>query len=250
MIPYFEWHTINLGPVHLQIWGLLVGLGFLLGAYLAARLAKQRGQDPKLVYDLLPWLVFAGLVGGRLGHVLFYDLGYYLAHPLEAFAIWQGGLSMFGGLIAAVLVVVVFLRRHKVDLLSYADVLAFGLPFGIWIGRVGCFLIHDHPGTLTHFVLGTRYHDGLVRHDLGLDESLAAFVMAGVFLWLSRKPRPTGMYLAIFCLWYGLLRFGLDFLRINDVRYFGLTPAQYLSVLLICLGVGMMVWIRQAQKKP
>lgn len=248
MIPYFAWHTINLGPIHLQVWGLFVGLGFLLGAYAAAWLAKRRGQDPKLVYDLLPWLVLAGLIGGRLGHVLFYDPSYFLAHPLEAFAIWEGGLSMFGGLLAAVLVVFLFLRRHKVDLLEYADTLAFGLPFGIWIGRIGCFLIHDHPGTATHFLLGVRYPDGVGRHDLGLYESLAAMVTAGVFMWLARRPRPTGIYLAVFCGWYGALRFAFDFLRVNDVRYFGLTPAQYLGLVLVIFGLGLFVWIRKGLK--
>lgn len=249
MLPYFEWHTINLGPVQLQVWGLFVGLGFILGNYAAGWMAKRRGQEPKIVYDLLPWLVLAGLIGGRVGHVLFYDPSYYLAQPLEALEIWKGGLSMFGGLIAAVLVVMIFLRRRKVNLMSYADTLAFGLPFGIWLGRIGCFLIHDHPGTATHFILGTKFPDGVVRHDLGLYESLASLAMSLVFLWLARKPRPTGTYLATFAISYGLFRFGTDFLRVNDVRYFGLTPAQYLCFALIAIGVAIVMWIRRGLKK-
>mgnify|MGYP001571518693 CR=1 FL=1 len=249
MIPYVEWHTINIGPVHLQVWGLFVGLGFLFGAYMAAGMAKQRGQDPKIVYDLLPWLVLAGLIGGRLGYVLFYDLSHFIEYPLEMFALWQGGSSMFGGLIACLIVGLGYLRYRKVDLMLYSDILIFGLPFGIWIGRIGCFLIHDHPGTATDFFLGTKFPDGVVRHDLGLYESLAGLAMSVVFLWLVRKPRPTGTYLAAFAISYGLFRFGFDFIRINDVRYFGLTPAQYLCFASIAVGLGILMWIRAGLKK-
>ncbi len=249
MIPYLEWHTIDLGILHIQVWGLFVGLGFLLGAYAAASLAKHRGLNAKIVYDILPWFILAAMVGGRLGQVIFYDWSYYVINPLEIFAIWKGGLSMFGGLLACLLVGVWYLRKYKVDFFAYADVLAFGLPFGIWLGRLGCFFIHDHPGTATHFILGTRYSDGVVRHDLGLDESLAALLMVGVFLVLVRQSRPVGTYLALFSVWYGGLRFGLDFLRIVDTRYFGLTPGQYFGLGLIVTGLGLGVWIRKGLKK-
>lgn len=248
MIPYIEWKTIDLGFIDLQVWGLFVALGFLLGAFMAAWMARRRGQDPKIVYDILPWLVFAGIVGGRLGHVLFYDFPYFIDHPLEIFAIWQGGASIFGGLIASLGAAVWYLRKRKVDVMRYADILVFGLPFGKWLGRVGCFLIHDHPGTATDFVLGVEYPDGIVRHDHGLYLSINAYLMAIVFLFLARKPRPVGTYIAIFCIWYGVMRFALDFYRVIDVRYFGLTPAQYLCVLLVGLGIGVTVWIRQGLK--
>lgn len=248
MIPYIEWRTIELGPLTLQVWGLFVALGFFVGAVAAAWLAKRRGHDPKVVYDLVPWLVFAGMIGGRLGHVLFYDLPYYLEHPLEIFALWHGGLSVFGGLIACTLVGVWYMRRHQIDVWQYSDILIFGLPFGKAIGRIGCFLIHDHPGTATDFFLGVQYPDGVVRHDHGFYLSLNACLMAAVFLWLARKPRPFGTYIAIFCIWYGIVRFILDFYRAADVRYLGLTPAQYLCGVLLMIGIATAVWIRRKPK--
>jgi phosphatidylglycerol---prolipoprotein diacylglyceryl transferase len=249
MIPYFEWRVIELGPLTLQVWGLFVGLGFVLGAVMAGWLMKRRGQDPKIVYDILPRLLVAGMVGGRLGHVLFYDLPYFLDHPLDAFAIWEGGSSMFGGLIACVLVGLWYLRRRNVDIFAYADSLVFGLPFGIWLGRIGCFLIHDHPGTATDFFLGVKFPDGVTRHDLGLYESLAGLMLAVVFLLMARQPRLTGVYLALFSISYGLFRFVLDFYRTLDTRYFGLTPAQYLSIGLVLGGLVLVVWIRKGLKK-
>lgn len=245
MIPYIEWKIIEIGPVTLQVWGLFVALGFLIGALAAGWLAKRRGDDPKVIYDLTVWMILAGMVGGRLGHVLFYKPSYYIAHPIEIIAIWNGGLSVFGGLIACGIVGVWYLRRQQVDVWRYADIALFGLPFGKAIGRIGCFLIHDHPGTATDFILGVQYPDGVVRHDHGLYLSINGFILAAVMLWLARKPRPTGTYVAVFSLWYGVARFFLDFYRLVDTRYFGLTPAQYFCILLVGFGVACLVWIRR-----
>lgn len=250
MLPFIEWTTIDLGFFSLQVWGLFVALGFLLGGIMAGWLAKRQGQDPKVVYDLLPWLILSGLVGGRLGHVLLYDFSYYRAHLLEALAIWHGGLSIFGGLIAGTLATVIFFRLRRVNFWQYASLLAFGLPFGMWLGRIGCFLIHDHPGTATHFLLGVKYPDGIVRHDLGLYESINGFLLAVVFLWLARRPRNDSFYLAAFSVWYGATRFFLDFYRVENARWWGLTPAQYLSITLFVFGCALTVWINHKSKLP
>jgi phosphatidylglycerol---prolipoprotein diacylglyceryl transferase len=249
MIPYIEWKTIELGPLTIQVWGMFVALGFLIGAYMATRLAIRRGQNSKVIYELLPWLIFAGLLGGRLGYVVFYDLAFYLRHPLEIFALWHGGSSIFGGFIACFLVGMWFFKKHQLDPLAYADTFVFGLPFGLIFGRLGCFLIHDHPGTATDFILGMRFPDGVVRHDLGLEEALMAIALSGVFLYMARHPRPIGSYAAVFCVVYGGARFYLDFYRLVDVRYLGLTPAQYLCLFLMCIGVGLLMWIRKRSRQ-
>lgn len=249
MIPHFSLTTFPLGPLTIQVWGLMVALGFLFGGFAATWFAKKRGDDPKIVWDMLAWIAAAGMIGGRIGHVLFYDPAYYWAHPIEIFEVWRGGLSWFGGLALASIVGIWFLRRRKVDVWRYMDIVAFGLPFGKWIGRIGCFLIHDHPGTATDFILGVQYPDGIVRHDLGLYLSINGFVLAMLMLWLSRRPRPVGTYVAVFSVWYGLARFGLDFLRFIDVRYFGLTPGQYFSMALFVFGIGTLMWIKSRSKK-
>jgi phosphatidylglycerol:prolipoprotein diacylglycerol transferase len=151
--------------------------------------------------------------------------------------LWEGGLSVYGGFIACVVVGLYWLRKHRINVYRYADYCLFGLPFGYAIGRIGCFLIHDHPGTATDFILGVQYPDGEVRHDLGLYLSIQAAILALIFLWISRRPRPVGTYIAGFCVWYGVVRFFLDYLRVIDVRYWGLTPAQYLSVFLLGFGL-------------
>lgn len=254
MIPYFTLQAIHIGPITLHVWGMFVALGFLTGAFVAARYAKSRGDDPKIIYDLAVWMAVAGTIGGRLGHVLFYEFPFYAAHPLEIFAIWHGGMSMFGGLIACGVVGVWFLRHRNVDVWRYTDTAAFGLPFGIAIGRVGCFLIHDHPGTATDFFLGVQYPDGVVRHDHGLYEVLNGVAMSIVFLLIfhfykkSKGSFLISHYSLLFSIWYGIFRLIMDAYRIVDTRYFGLTPGQYLGALLAIFGVIGLVWINRRQK--
>ncbi|MDP2631225.1 MAG: prolipoprotein diacylglyceryl transferase [Candidatus Uhrbacteria bacterium] len=241
MIPYFEWTTIAIGPLTIYVWGLFVALGFIAGSLVAGWMARKRGQDSKVIYDFTAWAMVAGLVGGRLGHVLLYDPAYYMENPIKIFSIWEGGLSVFGGFIAAAIVGVIYFKTKKLNVWAYADSAIFGLPVGLFIGRIGCFLIHDHPGTATNFILGVEYPDQIVRHDHGLYLSLNGLALALVFLWLSRKKQPIGVYLAVFSIWYGVVRFMLDFLRTIDVKYFSLTPAQYLSVALVVFGVWMAI---------
>ncbi len=253
MLPYIAIESIALGPLTLHIWGLMVGLGLLAGAAVAGRLARERGLNPKIVWDSLPWILLGALVAARLFHVLFYEPAYFLLHPAEVIAFWKGGLSISGGWIGAVLVGLWFLKRRHAHLLSYADVLVFGVPLGIFIGRIGCFLTHLHPGKPTAFILGVLYPDGIVRHDLGLYLSLNGLVLFLIFLVLRRTHLKKGTYIVAFLLWEGATRFFLDFYRatdgaIVDARYGGLTPAQYVS--LIFFGAGIYGLWRLTRARP
>lgn len=236
MIPWVQWTVIHLGPIPIQVWGTLVALGFFFGALASAKMARSRGLQEKHIYDLAAWIVLTSMIFARLFHVVFYDPSFYLAHPAEIIAFWQGGLSMFGGFAGALIAAIIYFKRHKLDLHAHADTAIFGLPLGIFIGRIGCFLIHDHPGTLTHFIGGVRYPDG-TRHDLGLYESISGLLLFVVFLLMAKKKVMQGWYLIVFCFYYGISRFLMDFLRVVDVRYAGLTPGQYLSIVLVGIGV-------------
>ncbi len=240
MIPYFKFTTIPLGPLQIQVWGLLVSLGILAGAWVATKMAEHRKQDPAVVWDVTFWIIIASFIGARIVHLL-YEPAYYLSHPLAILQVWHGGFSIMGGFVGAVIAAVVFLRKRKLDLLAYCDTLIFGLPVGLFIGRIGCFLIHDHPGTLTHFVLGVNYPGG-VRHDHGLYLSLEGLVLFLLFLFLAHKRVKIGTYLVVFLILDGTIRFFLDFLRatdgpIIDVRYAGLTPAQYFAIIMVIAGI-------------
>jgi phosphatidylglycerol:prolipoprotein diacylglycerol transferase len=245
MIPYFQITQFNIGPISIQVWGLMVALGFLIGAFASSWMLKRRGLQTQVVWDLLSWVVVGSIICARLFHVLLYEPNYYFTNPIEIVAIWHGGLSMIGGLIGAAVAGVWFFRRRKLDVWKYADACIFGLPLGYAIGRIGCFLIHDHPGTATDFFFGVKYSDGVVRHDLGLYHAIDGVVLFLLFLILVKKKAPTGVYVVTFLIWYGTTRFLLDFLRatsgpIVDTRYFGFTPTQYLSLAMV--GMGLYFW--------
>jgi phosphatidylglycerol:prolipoprotein diacylglycerol transferase len=242
MLPYLTIPNIIIGPFTLHIWGLMVALGLFAGAYAAVFLARKRGLDPKIIWDTAPWIILWAFIGARLFHVLFYEPAYFLEHPADIIAVWNGGLSITGGLLGAVGVGIWLLKRRKVDLLAYTDVLAFGLPIGTSVGRIGCFLTHLHPGNTTNFFLGVLYPDGVVRHDIGLYLSLNGLVLFLLFLLLKNRQPPVGSFIVSYLIWYGATRFMLDFLRatdgpIVDARYLGLTPAQYVSVILFAFGL-------------
>ena len=237
MIPYFGSETYGFLGLTFRTWGTFVALGFIVATIIAWRRAKARGLNAKIITDLAFWLLLGGIVGARLFHVLFYEPAYYARHLWEILDLRQPGFAMFGGYLAAATAFLVYTRRKSLDVLAYADVVAWSLPWGIWLGRLGCFLIHDHPGTATNFFLGVRYPDGVVRHDLGLDLSLLGLATGLLFLILDRWPRSRGFWLGVFLLIEGLSRFLLDFLRAADARYFGLTPTQFLAVPLAVWGI-------------
>ena len=249
MIPYVELKTIQLGPLTIYVWGLMVAIGILVGTSLAAKLAKERGQKPELIWDMAGWCSVAGFLGARLLYVFAYNPALYIAEPVRILAFRDGGYSSIGALIGGAIAGVIFLRLKKLDVHAYADTMIFGFPVGYAIGRVGCFLIHDHPGTATDFFLGVKYPDGIVRHDLGLYEVFNGALLAVLFFILWKKKAKTGTYLMTFLLWYGLVRFFLDFLRatngqIVDARYAGLTPAQYAAILMFIGGL----WLYRNRK--
>ncbi|MBI4713730.1 prolipoprotein diacylglyceryl transferase [Candidatus Uhrbacteria bacterium] len=250
MLPYFHLFTIHLGPIPIQVWGLFVALGILTGAYVSAWMTKKRGQDPKIIFDLAFWVIIGAMIFARLFHII-YEPTLYFDSPLQLVRIWDGGMSVMGGFIGSVLFGVLFLRKQKVDIWSYADTAIFGLPIGLFVGRIGCFLLHEHPGNFTNFFLGVKYPDG-VRHDLGLYLSLNGLILAILFFILARINSKVGTYIVVFLIWKGIARFFLDFLRatdlpMSDVRYFGLTPAQYIAIVMMMLGFWF--WYIKLSKK-
>lgn len=253
LIPWFEapsWPIENPWFPELGVhgFGLLVAVGFWMGTWLATRKARQDGLNPEHPSQLVVWLILSLFVGGHLFHALFYDWETTKADPWFLLRVWDG-LSSSGGLICSVLASIWFFKFHKkVDYFPSADACAFGLINGWIFGRLGCFVAHDHPGIETDFYLGVYgiCPSGALTaacHDLGLYEAMWAMVMAPIFWFLNRRPRRPGFFIALICLSYAPFRFFADFLRHPDVdeRVLGLTPAQYFTMALMLLGVGVVV---------
>lgn len=259
MIPFFQYNSIIIGPVVVQVWGIFVALGLLSAIFLAYFLAKKYLLSGDIILDICLWVLMGGILGARIFHIIFYEPVYYLTYPIDILKIWQGGLSSLGGFAGAALALWLFAKKRRfslVKILPYIDISALSLWLGWAIGRVGCFFIHDHPGKLTDFFLAVNFPNG-ARHDLGLYDSLLALVLFIVYSLLFRKLIKIhwGLVAAFSFMDYALARFFLDFLRADrsieygDVRYFYLTPAQWGMALLFFGLTFMLLYYKMKRRK-
>jgi len=257
LIPYITLPELPLLPAHLfkgfppipisiKPFGALVASGIFLASHLTLKRARRIGLDEKAMSSFIAWVVGFGLIGGHVFDELFYYPQRLLADPLSIFKLWDG-LSSFGGFTGGVIAMLIWRRRYRVSLLPYADNMMALFPLGWAFGRTGCATAHDHPGLLSDSWLAVQYPGG-GRFDLGLLELLLIIPLMVCFLWLGKKPRPWGFFLALGCISYAPLRFALDFLREHDAvpgdihgaidpRYFYLTPAQWECFALLAFGV-------------
>jgi len=258
MLPYFQIDAIQAGPVTFQMWGMWVSLGILSAMYLCYRLAKRYFLSPALIFDLGLWAIIGGLIGGRFGHVFFYNFNYYWSRPEEIFKFWHGGASSLGGFLGAAVAIIIFVRWRNLklkDLWPYFDIVSLGLWLGWGIGRIGCFFIHDHPGRLSNFLLAVNFSAG-ARHDLGLYESLVAFLILILYSLLFRRLIKIrwGLIFIYSLATYAVARFFLDFLRATDLpysdpRYLYLTPAQWGMAAIVIVLTFYLVWSKIGRQK-
>ena len=247
MIPYFELPALNLPfGQRIDIFGVMSAAGVVLGAWLAARQARQYwpGRDGEL-REAVTWMVISGLIGGHFMHVFAYHPELLTkADPFVVLRVWEG-LSSMGGVLGALVGIFLYFRKIKQPAGPFMDALALGAAPGWAVARIGCFLVHDHPGIRTDFFLAVDFPVrgyGGPRHDLGLyDVFVLAVISVILYAFKSRRPRE-GRIMGLLAVCYTVPRFLLDFLRASDLnfvdrRYAGLTPAQYVVMGLFCAGV-------------
>jgi phosphatidylglycerol---prolipoprotein diacylglyceryl transferase len=140
----------ELGGIQIRSYGVIVGLSFLLALWMSTREASRKGLDPKLIQDFSIYALFAGVVGARLYFVLFSEPAYFLKHPGEIFAIWNGGMGIIGSLMGGILAAAWFCRKHSIPLLKLGDTLAPGIALGQTVGQFACLLNGDSYGRPTN----------------------------------------------------------------------------------------------------
>ncbi len=247
IIPYKNFDQLpSIGPLKIHVFGILVATGILVGS----KLTRDRGRELGLTDEKTASMITTVLVCGFLFSHYFDVFAYQMSG--ETPTLWQwlwpfSGISSYGGFMGAVGGLFYWCKKNKQDVMPYADSLGYGLAAGWFFGRCGCFSAHDHPGALTSFFLAVDYPGG-PRHDLGLYEALWALGVTLLFAVMKRLgTQRLGIYVTILVTAYAPVRFALDFLRATDVknadpRYFGLTPAHYLSVVTLAAGVGLLIW--------
>ena len=241
MISFDPLLHIGLGPIEVSPHGIATGVGLAVGTWAALPYLRQRGVRDEQVFQVLAPCVVAGLVGARLFYVLnhlgdFGSIG-------EVLAVWEGGLSLLGGLVPALLLAVVLLHRRRLPVLRLLDGAAPGLAVGIAVGRIGDLLVADHLGKPTSFVLGyvcpsaetaspCVASEGGAVHLTALYDQVGAALIAGVLVLMLRNWHrlPPGRVFFTFAWLYAGVRFVEGFSRLDETHGTGLNGSQWTSL--------------------
>jgi phosphatidylglycerol:prolipoprotein diacylglycerol transferase len=254
MYPPFDPILLQVGPITLRWYGVLIVTGILLAAWVAARYVERKGQSGDALWDLLLWILIPGLIGARLYYVFIQSprgeggLGYYLANPWTILEIWSGGIHIFGAFIFGGIAAYLYMRYRGMPALIYLDGIALGLPLGQAIGRWANFINQELYGPPTTLPWGLRvdnsariapyndlvtYPDSTRFHPLFLYESLWNFLGFGLLFWISRRFENSlkpGDLLLMYLIWYPTGRFIIEFIR-TDSWFFPGTPFNVVHLL-------------------
>jgi phosphatidylglycerol:prolipoprotein diacylglycerol transferase len=256
--------ALQLGPLALHWYGLTYLAAF--GLFLLLGILRLRHQPYASMTGPAAWsrrdiedILFLGVVGvvlgGRIGYCLFYKPGYYLAHPLEILAVWQGGMSFHGGMLGVLVSQWWFAHSRRKPWLQVMDLIAPCVPTGLAAGRMGNFINGELWGRLSSpdlpWGMVFKYSGSLQpRHPSQLYQFLLEGLLLFVLLWLyARKPRKTGQVSAAFLVGYGVFRFIAEFFRQPDdflgILALGMSMGQWLCLPMILAGLALWLWAGQ-----
>lgn len=254
ILPEFDPFLISFGGFGIRWYALAYIVGLVGGYWILRREAQRAGPiDVAGIESLLNHVLLGVILGGRMGFVLFYQPGYYLANPLEILKIWQGGMAFHGGLAGVILAMWLFSARRGMSIFTFSDRVAMVVPIGLFLGRLSNFINAELYGRVTDLPWGMVFpgSDGLPRHPSQLYEAgLEGLALGMVMLvgWRRGWLRGTGTMTATLLLGYGLARFVVEYVREPDAHIglmFGLaTMGQILCLPMLAAG-GWILWRRR-----
>lgn len=280
-----EIFTISLGSWEFSLrWyalayiaGLLIGWKLIVSILKTPRLWPNGApMQPEAVERLLTWVILGVILGGRLGYVLFYQPGFFLANPAKILAVWEGGMSFHGGFLGVVVAGILFCRREGIPMLTMADLMAIATPAGLFLGRIANFINAELWGRPTSLPWGVAFPGEAAqscpdllticaRHPSQLYEAalegLVLFAVLAWAIWRAGWLRYPGRVAGLFFAGYGLSRFVVEFVRQPDAQFitpgnplglalhlggYGLTMGQLLSLPMIAAGIWFIARARAA----
>ena len=260
---------LDIGGFKLQYYGLMYVVAFAV-TYMLVTYRLKHEERFELTSDqvqaLITAMMLGVIVGGRLGYVLFYNLSYYLKHPLEIilpFDLSNGfkftgitGMSFHGGLICVILFTWLYCRKNGLSMLEVADLFIPAIPLGYTFGRIGNFINGELYGRVTSAPIGMLFPlapGSQLRHPSQLYEALFEGIFLFVVLWsLRQKLRIPGAMLALYLIGYGTVRFFIEYFRQPDAHLgfvlFSLSMGQLLCLLMIGCGASLLVYLHHQQR--
>jgi phosphatidylglycerol:prolipoprotein diacylglycerol transferase len=253
--------AVAIGPFAIRWYALAYIVGLLTGwrycVWLASkppRLVERRDVD-----DFLAWATLGVVLGGRIGYVLFYNLGYYSQHPIEALYLWHGGMSFHGGAIGVTIAIFLFTRARAIPVLAFSDIICAAIPIGLFFGRIANFINGELFGRETNVPWAMVFPNGgpVPRHPSQLYEAFCEGVLLFLLLFIALQRgarwRP-GILSGLFLAGYAVARMSGELFRQPDAQLgfliFGMTMGQLLSIPLLIAGVGLILWALRHPAAP
>lgn len=243
MIPYKVFPMFELGPLHINMYGIMFALGVLTATLLAAREAEKKNIEKDVIWDLAFYMLIGIIIGARVFYVLFYWPKEIPLTIMGALAIWNGGLAFFGGFLGALTAGYIFVKKRKLNFWLLADIFTIPLLVGHILGRLGDYFTGGHPGKITNLPWAV-YMDNALRHPVVLYEIIGLTLIIIILLNARKIKSFDGFLFSAYVMLYSVQRMILDFFRIEstDPRFFGLTPTQNLAIILF-ISSAIFIWV-------
>lgn len=245
--------AIQLGPFSIRWYAICIILGLLLAVILSMKEAPRKGIESDDIIDFILIAFPVAIIGARLYYVIF-RWSYYRENPGEIFAVWNGGIAIYGGLLAGALVLYLFSRSRLIDPVDFLDIAAPSVMIAQSIGRWGNFVNQEAYGAivknldyLPSFIRNQMFIDGQYRQPTFLYESCWNLLGFVLILYLRRRPKllRKGEITAFYLIWYGFGRMIIEGMRTDSLMFLGIRVSQWLSLVLILLGISIMIYQRK-----
>lgn len=250
ILPALDPIIFSIGPLAIRWYSLAYIAGILFTLFWLKKCNdKEKFLSEKAYDDWMVWAVLSVILGGRCGYVFFYNAPYFLHHPLEIFAFWQGGMSFHGGLLGAIFGMWLYAKKYKVNYLQLTDVLAVAAPVGLFFGRLANFMNMELYGRVTGSNFGVIFPNAgdLPRHPSQLYEAFLEGILSFVILLslhhFSKRAKQQGFLSGLFLILYGSFRILIENFREPDDQigflFAKITMGQFLSLPLILIGIAI-----------
>lgn len=261
---------MKINPVAIQLGGIKIywySFSYIVGIYLGILYSKFLAKNKSLMKDkdkiiekfddFINYLVLGVIIGGRLGHCIFFDPGYYISNPLEIFYVWKGGMAFHGGCIGVALAIFFFTKKNLIDFWEFTDLIACAAPIGLFFGRIANFINQELYGSVTDSVFGVVFEfvDDNYRHPTQLYEAFSEGILLFILLFYLFKNKLFERRLAgVFLIGYSVSRFFIEYLKEPDtdlnlqiINLLSISIGQLMSCIFIFIGI-LIIFIVKGRK--